>query len=96
MILKAFSIALIILSVYFIGSFFQNLAQSDKTNSNNLPYHIGCYVGDHPLNDSKTIEQHLLNLSNKLAPYSLDEVKKYEKYANEMNVNPIGANSVAH
>ncbi len=92
---KAFSIALIILGLYILVNFILNLGSEQTSNSSGSYYHIGCYEADNSLNESLRISQYLANLTDYLAPFSAEEVRKAQDYSSLVSVKPGRANAVA-
>ena len=92
---KAFSLALVILGLYILGSFLYNLGSGSNSQPAGFMYHIGCYEANHTLNQSTSIKLYLDNLALALAPHSVETVKKVQTYAEEHHVDPKGSNAVA-
>jgi hypothetical protein len=55
MLVKALAVSVIILSIYFLGIFFQRLISTTSEDKQGAAYHIGCYESQPDLNESKAI-----------------------------------------
>lgn len=95
MLLKAFAVTLIILSVYFLGTILRRLIHDTAEEDQGLSYHLGCFESEGLINASKQMEQYLFNLSKETAPYSVTEVKKYQQKVESRKVKTDTANTLA-